>query len=330
MRLFPSILGEIIIAEVEASNGTASTRVTTARYSSKSSDIILREIGHEKEKWPKRKHGIALLLVRGSDVGTKEFATSDNDGVKKITENENLLWTVHEENDFSAIDFIRKSSVENILNALRDRNLHIMEITVSPHSDIDLRTTLLDLYEKKLNFEHLKKSKEFCAFFFDSLFDKIKLPFLLFFFVLLFVNYIAFSNIKEKYEISETAYNIRLQKSKQERENTEKANRLFSEYDKIRSYPLALLSDRIASYMPRDIRLVSMVFFPENRSNAGARAVKNNANLIIVKGKAEIAGTVLLFAQYLQEDKLFSKVDIININNLKDNGSYDFELHIIL
>ncbi|HAR37356.1 MAG TPA: hypothetical protein DCS09_01520, partial [Porphyromonadaceae bacterium] len=66
MRLFPSILGEIIIAEVEASNGTASTRVTTARYSSKSSDIILREIGHEKEKWPKRKHGIALLLVRGS------------------------------------------------------------------------------------------------------------------------------------------------------------------------------------------------------------------------------------------------------------------------
>jgi len=73
-----------------------------------------------------------------------------------------------------------------------------------------------------------------------------------------------------------------------------------------------------------------MVFFPENRSNAGAGTRSNNANLIIVKGKAEITGTVLLFAQYLQEDKLISKVDIININNLKDNGSYDFELHIIL
>lgn len=330
MRLIPSILNEIIIAEVEASNGTASVRVTTARYSSKDSDIILRNIDHEKEEWSKKKHGIALLLIKGSDVGTKEFATSDKDGVKKITENENLLWTIHEENNFSTIDFIRKSSVENILNELRDRSLHIIEITVSRHPDTDLRTTLLDLYEKKLNFERLKKSKEFSAFFFDSLFDKIKLPFLLFFFVLLFVNYIVFSNIKEKYEISETAYNIRLQKNKQERENNEKANRLFGEYDKIRSYPLALLSDRIASYMPKDIRLVSMVFFPEDRSNAGARTASKNANLIIVKGKAEIAGTVLLFAQYLQEDKLFSKVDIININNLKDNGSYDFELHIIL
>ena len=136
--------------------------------------------------------------------------------------------------------------------------------------------------------------------------------------------------MRRKQHHSETAYNIRLQKNKQEKENSEKANRLFGEYDKISSYPLALLSDRIASYMPKDIRLVSMVFFPENRSNAGAGTRSNNANLIIVKGKAEITGTVLLFAQYLQEDKLISKVDIININNLKDNGSYDFELHIIL
>lgn len=330
MRLIPSILNEIIIAEVEASNGTASVRVTTARYSSKDSDIILQNIDHEKEEWSKKKHGIALLLIKGSDVGTKEFATYDNDGVKKITENENLLWTIHEENDCSTIDFIRKSSVENILNDLRDRSLHIMEIIVSRHTDTDLRTILLDLYDRKLNFERLKKSKEFGAFFFDSLFDKIKLTFLLLFFVLLFVNYIAFSNIKEKYEISETAYNIRLQKNKLERESSEKANRLFGEYDKISSYPLALLSDRIASYMPRDIRLVSMVFFPENRSNAGTGTTSNNANLIVVKGKAEITGTVLLFAQYLQEEKLISKVDIININNLKDNGSYDFELHIIL
>jgi len=73
-----------------------------------------------------------------------------------------------------------------------------------------------------------------------------------------------------------------------------------------------------------------MIFFPENKTNLKGKDESDTGNIIIVKGKAEIAGTVLLFAQYLEEEKLFSKVDIININNLKDTGSYDFELHITL
>ncbi|MDR1501459.1 MAG: hypothetical protein LBT43_03270 [Prevotella sp.] len=330
MNLFSSILGEIIAIEIEVTNSTASTKVSAAKYSLRDSGIILRKIDNEKDYWSKGKNGIAVLLVSGSDVGSKEYAVSGNDGARKITENNNLLWTIHKGNGYSRIDFIRRSSLEDVLNEIEGKGLYIADTTVSQRTDTDIHTKLQQLYEKKLNFVLIKKSKEFRAFFFDSLFDKIKLPVLLFFFVLLFVNYLVFSNIKEKYDISETAYNIRLQKNKIETENIEKANSLFGKYNKIQAYPLALISDRIASYMPKDVRLTSMEFFPENKPNARGKDGSGTGSVIIVKGKAEIAGTVLLFAQYLQEDRLFSKVEIININNLKDTGSYDFEIHIIL
>lgn len=330
MNLLPPILSEILVFEVNASNGVTSTKISTAKYSLKNSEIILQESDNEKFDWTKKKNGIAVLLITGRDVGSKEYDVSGNDTAKKITDNDNLLWTIHEDNDNERIDFIRKSTLENILAEIEVKNFYIANTIVSGKADIDIYIALQEFYEKKVNFDLIKKSKEFRAFFFDSLFDKIKLPVLLFFFVLLFVNYVVFSNIKEKYDLSETAYNIQLQKNKQEKENSEKANRLFGEYNKIQSYPLALISDRIASYMPKDARLTSMVFFPEKTSTARGKTGSDTNNVIIIKGKSEIAGTVLLFVQYLQEDKLFGKVDIININDLKDTGSYDFEIHIKL
>ncbi len=267
MNLLPPILSEITVFEVDASNGVTSIGISTARYSLKNSGIVLQEIGNDKEDWPKKKSGIAVLLITGSDVGSKEYGASGNDAISKITENDNLLWTIHEDNDNGRIDFIRKTSLENIFAGIEGKNLYIADITVSGQKDIDIHIALQEFYEKKVDFDLIRKSKEFRAFLFDSLFDKIKLPVLLFFFVLLFVNYVVFSNMKEKYDISETAYNTRLQKNKQETENSEKANRLFGgEYNKIQSYPLALFSDRIASYMPKDVRLSSMVFFPEKNT----------------------------------------------------------------
>ena len=330
MNLLSPILSEILVFEVDASNGVTSTKISRVRYSLKNSRIILQEIDNEEFDRSKKKNGIALVLITGSDIGTKSYDISDSEAVSKIMGNDNLLWTVHDENVNRRIDFIRKASLENILGEIENKDLYIANSIVSVKTDIGIQTALQEFYEKSVNFNLIKKSKEFRAFFFDSLFDKIKLPVLLFFLVLLFINYVVFSNIKEKYDISEAAYNIQLQKNKQETENSEKTNRLFGEYNKIQSYPLALISDRIASYIPKDIRLTSMVFFPEKISTARGKNESSPSNVIIVKGKSEIAGTVLLFTQYLQEDKLFNKVDIITINNLKDNGSYDFEIHIIL
>lgn len=330
MRILSSILNEITAIEVEVSNGIASTRISKARYSLKNSAVILREIDDDKQEWTKGANGVAVLFITGNDVGSKEFDITDDEAIKKITENNNLLWTISEKDGNRRIDFIRKSSLENVWQEIGRKGFYITDITVTRQEDNGIHTTLEELYEKKLNTGLVKKSKEFRAFFFDSLFDKIKLPVLLFFFVLLFINYIAFSNIRGKYEISETAYHIELQRNKQEAENSEKANRLFSAYNNTGEYSLALMSDRIACYIPADMRLTSMVFFPDDRAAARGNRVNDKGNVIIVKGKSSMAGTVLLFAQHLQEDNLFGKVDIITINNLKESSSYDFELQIIL
>lgn len=328
MNLLPSILNEIILSEVEISDGVISTKVNVARYSFKNAAVICREIDSEKDELPKKENGIALLSISGSDVGSKEYDVFHNDATKKITENDNLLWTIHGDNVNSRIDFIRKSSLENLLKEMENRGFYIADIVVSRQTDADIHIALKEFYERKVNFDIVKRSREFRAFFFDSLFDRIKLPVLFLFFLLLLVNWIVFSNIREKYDISETAYNMQLQKNKVETENSKKTNRLFGEYNKIGVYPLALMADRIAAYLPKDIRLTSMVFFPEKSPGVRGKNRDDNANVIIIKGKADVAGTVLLLAQHLQEDKLFGKVDIININNLKDAGSYEFEIHI--
>lgn len=316
MKLLPSILGEIIVYEVDISDGIVSTKKSVATYSLKNSGVTLEEFDNEKFNRSK-KNGAAVLIITGRDIGSKVYTSSDKEALSKIIENDNLLWTIHEDDGEERIDFTRKTFLDDIFKEIKD--LCVANTIVSVKTGIDIYSILQEFYEKKLNFDLVRKSKEFRAFFFDSLFDKIKLPVLLFFFVLLFINYVVFSHIKEKYDTSESTYTIHLQRNNQEVENSEKANRLFGQYNKIPSYPLALLSDRIASYMPKDTRLTSMVFFPEKTPDA-----------IIVKGKSGVAGTALLFAQYLQEDKLFGKVDVININNLKDSDSYDFELRITL
>lgn len=317
MKLLPSIPGKILVYEVGISNETVSIKKSVASYSLKKSAVIIRDLNNEQINHFKKKKCAVILIVTGSDIGSKVYDSSGNEAISKITENDKLLWTIHRDDGYERIDFTRKALIDDILNEINEKGFYILSTTVSAQTDVDINIILRDFYEKSVSFNFIKESEEFMAFFFESLYDKIKLPVLLFFFVLLFVNYLIFSKIKEEYDISKDAYNIQLKMNKQETENREKASRLFSNYEKIHTYPLALLSDRIASYLPKNVLLTSMFFFPDK-----------TPDVIIVKGKAEVAGTALLFAQYLQKDKLFGKVDVININNLKDSDSYDFELHI--
>lgn len=329
MQLFYLFLNEILVIEVDVKDGHTSIQMKTAKYQMKNKEIILLEVADIDELWSKTKPGVAVLFVSGSDVGSRIYIPND-DASTKIIENENLFWSIHERNNASIIDFIRKASLESILDDLEKKGVYVADILISKRTDINIPEKVLHLYDEKLNFNLVKKSKEFRAFFFESLFNKIKLPILLIFLVLLFINYITFSRIKEKYDNIDTSYNIQLQNSKLKSENVKNANRFFGEFNKMPTYSLALVSDRIASYVPKNMQLSMLHVFPEKKSQSINKNEEDFHNIIIVKGKAEIAGTVLLFAQYLEEDKLFNKVDIININNQKDSNLFDFELHIIL
>ena len=224
MNLLPPILSEILVFQVDVSNGIASTKTSAAKYSLKKDHaIILQEVNEGKSDRSKKKNGVAVVIITGNDVGSKEHEISGDEVFTKITENDNLLWTIHEENDNRRIDFIRKSSLGYEFNEIDNKKLYLGEVIVSHRTNIDTHLFLKEFYETKVNFNLVKKSKEFRAFFFDSLFDKIKLPVLIIFFVLLLINYLVFSSVKEKYEISEIAYNIQLQKNKQDTEISEKS-----------------------------------------------------------------------------------------------------------
>lgn len=330
MDVLRYILDPLQVAEVDVSNGVISVRKSTAIYSLRTKQVTLHEMNDDNEDTRKNKNAIIFLYIQGSDVVSREHDIQDSETIRKITGNDNLLWTIHKEGDRNSIDFIRKSSLDSEIKEIERKSIYIAGITVSNRCGLDIHEGMNLFYRDKLNIDLLKKSREFRGFFFDSLFYKIRLPILLFLLLLLLVNYLVFSNLKEKYDVSEAAYTVQLQKMKRETQDSEKTHRLFDEYNKIPYYPLAVLSDRIASYMPKDVRLTSMVFFPETRSNIREKNMDHSRDIVVLKGNAGIAGTVLLFTHYLQEDKLFNKVGIINITNLEGTDLYNFELEVEL
>ena len=107
MNLLPPILSEILVFQVDVSNGIASTKTSAAKYSLKKDHaIILQEVNEGKSDRSKKKNGVAVVIITGNDVGSKEHEISGDEVFTKITENDNLLWTIHEENDNRRIDFI--------------------------------------------------------------------------------------------------------------------------------------------------------------------------------------------------------------------------------
>lgn len=222
MNFLSAILGDVLIFEFEANDGALSTKISTAKYTLKGSAIVVREIDNDKYDWAKKKERIAVVVIAGRDVGSKEVDMSSRDVAAKITDNDNLLWTLHEDKDNARIDFIRKSSLDSGLKEIVDKGVYIADSIVSRQTGVDINRVVQEFYEKKINFNHIKTSPKFRAFFIDRLFDRIKLPVLLLFLVLLFANYMIFANINEKYNISETAYNTQLQKNKRKQKTTRK------------------------------------------------------------------------------------------------------------
>lgn len=334
MRLLQYIMGKSVLFEVRVSNEPIDIKLWVVHNSSKGVRLEQKELDTNKslEKW---KHSMAILSVSGEQIVSKIYPKNDA-AIKKITENKDLLCNITPsgEDDECLVSFLRRDGINEFIELLDKNNIHILDIWITRNELSTRKKQLNDFYRKEMTLSSIRKTPGRLNIFCDSIYYKLRLPVLLILFCVLLANFFFNTQLRNEYEIIQTELNMKQRNDKTFRENQKKQNRLQTEYQKIPDCSFALIADRIASYVPTSVQLNLLSVFPleSARSLAGSRekGLKLKTGSIIVKGEVEIPGSVTLFTQFLGNDNLFSKVEILSLSKQKDSSLFNFELQITL
>ncbi|MBP1614996.1 MAG: hypothetical protein H6Q13_2444 [Bacteroidetes bacterium] len=284
------------------------------------------------EKW---KHNMAVLFVTGNLVVSKQCVKGDA-YINKITENEELFWdmTLVDGGSEQVLSFVRKEMLQDLLEELKKNRIYIIKTLIRKRGDSDIKALLKVFYREEMNFRAIRKSPPIMQIVCDVLYHKLQLPILILFFFTLLGNYFANAHFRRENEIMQTQISIRRKSDEAKQHNESKLSRLVDEYQKMPDCSFSLIADRIASYVPTNLRLNMLSIFPFSNGSPGLNKHKKGldirANTIIVKGWVETPGSVTLFSQLLSADNLFAKVEIVSLARRKNASFFDFELQITL
>jgi hypothetical protein len=286
----------------------------------------------KKESLEKWKHNMTILSITGDQVVSKIYQQDDL-SIKKITEKENLIWSITQtESKELLISFLSKEYTVDFIESLAKNSIYVMETWVDRSDAFDKKQRITAFYETQMTLSAIRKSGKLNTLC-NLLYHKLQLSVLLLLFFLLLGNYFMNADIRKEYETKQTELNIKQRNNKTKLENQQKLGRIAEEYNKIPDCSFALIADRIASYVPANVRLNLLSIFPvESGSSSMVRnkGLKIKAGMIVIRGDVDLPGSVTLFTQFLSADKLFSKVDIVTLSRKKDSSMFEFELHVTL
>lgn len=265
---------------------------------------------------------LCVLIVTGETVGSRNYDISDSI-VNRIISNEDLYISIHGED---SIDYIRKSIVDL---AICELNCRVIGVVVCRDIASVNITEEVDLIRKrKLSLLNLKSDLPLLNYLILGLLKKISLPLLLFYFIILIANFIFHSSLTEK--LTDIRF-ISAKESvavKKYVEITQAQQKLYNEYLRIPSIDIVVASDKIASCIPKCVRLETMVFNePKTRKRY---SVPDNQSVLMLSGFSVTAEDIMGFIDILKNELNFSKVNIIKLENNIKKGLFQFELELIL
>ncbi len=283
------------------------------------------------EKW---KHSMALLAITGEGVVSKLYR-KDDASVKKITENEELLWTITptETGEELVVSFLRKDSIGDFLDRLNKSNIYVLDKWIGKSGTFDKEDYVAGIYEREMSLSAIRQTPGRLNMVCNVMYYKFRLPVLLLFFFLLLGNFLLNTRFRKEYEAVQTELNMKQRNDKARQENQKKEGRIQAEYQKIPDCSFALIADRVASYVPINVRLNLLSVFPLESGSSiinRQKGLKLKTGTVVVKGEVEIPGSITLFSQLLSSDKMFSKVEILSLARQKDSSMFSFELLINL
>lgn len=333
MDILPYLFYKLILVRIEITNGEISLKkMGTVRFV-KGRALIREMKDFEIEQLSKYKNSLVILWVTGDQVVTKEFDELDQN-MKRMINNPELICSMESIDDqIKRVSFLRRENLVTILQVIERNKLPIVDTWICDDKiEFDVREKLEESYKSGFKSTALMKSANAKGILINLLFQRIFLPVLLFFFVLLLGNYFLNAHYTEEYQKIQSVI-LRNNKNQSDAPNGKKKSQVVASYEQIpQQQSVALLADRIASYLPNNVFLTSMTLFPpiKNVNVKPGKMIQIEYEKIRLKGAVDIPGSVTLLAQFIEADNLLGKVKVVSLNKQKNSDFFDFELEIKL
>ena len=252
---------------------------------------------------------VSVAFITGEAVGSKEYDAS-NPIVRRIESNKDLYVSVH---DAATIDYVRKSVVDFVM---KDSGCKVIEVVVCKSIDsVDIEAHISAARQRRLSISALKQDMPLVDYLASGLLKRLLLPVLIVYLAVLLANFFVHSELTKKLGEMRSTYARESAEAKKRSEVTQAQERLFSEYQAIQDIDMSGLSDDIASLLPDDIRLTSLVF--------------RNMRVGIC-GDAFSSETAMSFVDSLRQKIKYESVNVISLEKDRKEDLLRFEIHMLL
>lgn len=333
MNITSCLFRKIVLLHVETGQNGLLRKELAIICFSKGKVLIGSWENFEIESLSNLKNSPVLVVVTGDGIISKVYDKQDPNN-KRIQKDASFLWNIElDDNKVEIISFMRKDNLTDLLQALNQQRSLLIDIWIyASNVEYSLQARLEKLYADQFKSSTLFNTPNYKDILANTLFQKIFLPVLLFFFTLLLGNYFLNSYYTEQYQQKQAVIQQNKRISRMNSADEQKKNLLIAGYNLIPNQSFALLSDRIASYIPANMYLTLIDLFPVGKktNSRNKKELPLEFHIIRIKGVVETPGSVTLLSQLLEADKLFDNVKVIQLNRIKNKNLFEFELEIIL
>lgn len=252
---------------------------------------------------------VSVAFITGEAVGSKEYDAS-NPIVRRIESNKDLYVSVH---DAATIDYVRKSVVNS---AMKDSGCKVIEVVVCKSIDsVDIEAHISTARQRRLSMSALRQDMSLVDYLASILLRRLLLPVLVVYLAVLLANFFVHSELTVRLGEMLSTYARESAEAKKRSEMTQAQERLFADYRVIQDVNMSGLADDIATLLPDDIRLTSLVF---------------NNMLVEICGEAFSSESVMSFVDALRDKVKCEAVNVISLEKDRKEDLFRFEIHLML
>lgn len=252
---------------------------------------------------------VSVAFVTGGSVGSKDYDAT-NPIVRRIESNKDLYVSVH---DATTIDYVRKSVVDS---AVMDSGCKVIEVVVCKSIDsVDIEAHISTARQRRLSMSALRQDMSLVDYLASMLLRRLLLPVLVVYLAVLLANFFVHSGLTERLGEMRSTYARESAEAKKLSEVTQAQERLFADYRAIQDVNMSGLADDIASLLPDDIRLTSLIC---------------NNMLVEICGEAFSSETVMSFVDALRDKVECESVNVISLEKDRKEDLFRFEIQMML
>lgn len=252
---------------------------------------------------------VSVAFVTGETVGSKAYDAS-NPIVRRIEANKDLYMSVH---DAAAIDYVRKAVVDS---AVMYSGCKVIEVVVCKSMySVDIEAHIDAARQRRLSISALKQDMSLVDHLASRLLKRLLLPVLIVYLAVLLANFFVHSELTKRLGEMRSTYARESAEAKKRSEVTQAQERLFADYRAIQDVNMSGLADDIATLLPDDIRLTSLVF---------------NNMLVEICGEAFSSESVMSFVDALRDKVKCETVNVISLEKDRKEDLFRFEIHLML